>query len=121
MQEDCHTLSSQSCVGVWLWEATEPSPPEARDNRFSVSIIPDGAGHCGRVENKMGAPGQLLGHPWGQREERAGTEEALGCYYLGRESLVQSMAEVQGGLPVRGYLRLFRGKLIPSFKHSRSQ
>jgi len=29
---------------------------EARDNRFSVSGIPDTAGHCGRAENKMPPP-----------------------------------------------------------------
>ena len=42
---------------------------EARDNRFSVSGIPDTARHCRRPENKMGARGQL-GQPQGQREER---------------------------------------------------
>jgi hypothetical protein len=65
-------------VGVWLWEATEPSPlsqglTEARDNRFSFSSIPDTAGHHGRAENKIGAR-ELLSHPQGLREERAGGE-----------------------------------------------
>ena len=77
-------------VGVWLWEAIESqlkgggrgwgetrgSPrslglTETRDNRFSVSGIPDTAGHGRRAENKMGSRGHL-GQSRGQREERAG-------------------------------------------------
>lgn len=52
-------------VGLWTpihmgW--TRPSPrylvlAEARDNQFSVSGIPDAAGHLGRAENKVEAPG----------------------------------------------------------------
>ena len=33
---------------------------EARDNRFSVSGIPDTAGHHGRAENQVEAPGVAL-------------------------------------------------------------
>jgi hypothetical protein len=75
-------LSIWPQVGVWLLEAMDPALGgwtrggprslglmEARDNRFSVSGIPDTARHCRRPENKMGARGQL-GQPQGQREER---------------------------------------------------
>jgi hypothetical protein len=34
---------------------------EARDNRFSVSDIPDAAGHRGRAENKVGLKGKDRG------------------------------------------------------------
>ena len=44
---------------------------EDRDNRFSVSGIPDVTGHHGGAENKMGDPGWLC-HPQGWKEERAG-------------------------------------------------
>ena len=75
-------------VCVQLWEATDPahwgwtrgSPRsldliEARDNRFSVSGIPDTAGHHGRAENKMGAPGaaqSVLEPKGGEGREREG-------------------------------------------------
>ena len=62
-------------VGVWLWEATDPS--SARGGQGSVlglwaSQRPEIAGsqspashtgYCGSVENRMGAPGQLS-QPW---------------------------------------------------------
>ena len=82
-------LSTWPRVGVWLWEAmnsalrrwTRGSPrslglTEARDNRFLVSGIPDTAGHLGRAENKMGAPG-VDWSALGPRKERAGAGGAL--------------------------------------------
>ena len=36
---------------------------EARDNRFSVSGIPDTSGHCRRAENKVGCHGGGLDRP----------------------------------------------------------
>ena len=36
---------------------------EARDNRFSLSGIPDAAGHSRREENKMGTPGVTQSSP----------------------------------------------------------
>ena len=76
-------------VGVWLWEATElqlgagwtrGNPRslglmEARDNRFSVSDIPNTSGHLRRAENKMGAPGLAQSAPGpkgGEGRERGG-------------------------------------------------
>jgi hypothetical protein len=70
MWEDCCTLSTGPQVGVWLWEATGPqlsrgwtmgsprslSLAEARDNRFSISGIPEATGHRRRAENKVGVP-----------------------------------------------------------------
>jgi hypothetical protein len=91
-------LSTWPRVGVWLWEATDPvhgglggwtrgssrslGLMETRDNRFSVSGIPDATEHCRRAENKMETPGQL-GHSQGRREERAGREGALGGSHAG--------------------------------------
>jgi hypothetical protein len=56
---------------------------EARGNRFSVSGIPDTAGHRGRAENKVEAPGHLC-QPWGWREERAGRAGVLGGSHTGK-------------------------------------
>ena len=85
--EDCCRLSTQPQVGVWLWEATNPSPQrvdrgspkslgliETRDNRFSVWGIPEAAGCRGRAENKVGALG-VAGHSPGQK--RAEGREGL--------------------------------------------
>ena len=69
---------------------------EARDNRFSVLGIPDTAGHLGRAENKVGAPGAA------RREERAGERGRWVVPTWVRESLVLSMAGAQEGLPVGG-------------------
>ena len=59
---------------------------EARDNRFSVSGIPDTAGHHRRAEKKVEAPGAAQSS---LREERAGSEGALGGSHAG-ESLWSS-------------------------------
>ena len=69
--------STQFWVCVWLWEAmdsahwgwTRGSPRslglnEARDNRFSVSGVPDTTGHLGRPENKMEALGAAQSSLW---------------------------------------------------------
>jgi hypothetical protein len=78
-------LSTQPQEGIWLWEATEPQLgrkwtrgslrslglTETRDNRFSVSGIPDTAG----AENKMGDPGvtqSALGPKGGEGREKGG-------------------------------------------------
>ena len=64
--EDCCMFSMWPLVGVWLCEATDLvhgasrrflGLTEARDNRFSVSDIPDAAVCLGRAENKVEAPG----------------------------------------------------------------
>ena len=69
-------------MGVWLCEATDLvhgasrrflGLTEARDNRFSVSGIPDTAGHHGRAENKLGGPGGISFSPGD--EERRGQGE----------------------------------------------
>ena len=67
----------------WGWGASKGAGSvkslgltESRDNRFSVLAIPDGAGHLGRAENKVGAPWAVQPVSWpreGERE-RAGTE-----------------------------------------------
>ena len=81
-------LSMRPQVGVWLREATEfqlavgwtrgslraLGVTEARDNRLSVSGIPDVTGHHGGAENKMGALRGGLSHPQDRRDERAGRE-----------------------------------------------
>ena len=96
-------------MGVWLWEVTESSPPwgwtrdsprslgltEARDSRFSVSGIPDTAGHCGRAENKVEAPGASLSSPGpkgGEGRERGG----IGWFPLGQGSLVRLVIKREG-------------------------
>ena len=96
--KDCHTLLTWPQVGVWLWEAMDPSPQwvdkrqskvsgprEARDNRFSVSGVPDAAGYCGRDENKVKAPGAAQSKR-GEGRERG----AAGWFSCRRESLIQS-------------------------------
>ena len=61
---------------------------EARDNRFSVSDIPDTAECHGRAENKVGAPGATWSAPELKEEGTGG--EGTG-WFLGRcESLVLS-------------------------------
>ena len=73
---------------------------EARDNRFSVSGIPDVAGHHRRAENKMGAPGaapSFLVVKKGEDRERGGT----GWLPCEQESLVLSLAGAQEGLLLR--------------------
>jgi hypothetical protein len=74
---------------------------ESKDNRFSVSGIPDTAEHCGRAENKMGAPGAARSAQepkGGEGRERGGA----GWFPLVRESLVWSMAGTQECLPAGG-------------------
>ena len=62
-QEDCHMLSTRPRAGAWLWEATDPASGGGQGavlgTRFSAASIPDTAGHCGRVENRMSTPGRL--------------------------------------------------------------
>jgi hypothetical protein len=71
------TEGGQGAVqGPWASWRTETTS-------FSVSSIPDTAGHHRRAENKVKAPG-LLGHPQGQREERAGREGVLGCSHMSK-------------------------------------
>jgi hypothetical protein len=58
--EDCHMLSMLPQVGVWLWEATDPSSAGGGQRavlgtRFSALGIPDTTGHCRRAENRMRA------------------------------------------------------------------
>ena len=69
--------------------------------RFSVSGIPDTAGHHRRAENKMGAPGvaQSAPEPKGGEGREGG---GAGWFPHGRESLVWSMAGAQEGLPAGG-------------------
>ena len=108
-------LSTWPQMGVGLGEATDParggeqrdSPrslglTKARDNRFSVSSIPDAAGHRGRAEKKMRALRDCSVYPQGRREERAGGEGGAVWFPRGRESLVPSLAGVQEGLLVGG-------------------
>jgi hypothetical protein len=52
---------------------------EARDNRFSVSGIPDTAGYFGRAENKVEAPRSA----WS--EERRGQGERGAGWFLCRQ------------------------------------
>jgi hypothetical protein len=72
------------------------------DNRLSVSGIPDTAGHFGRAENKWGpakgAAHSSLGPKGGEGRRRGGA----GCFPLGQESLVQSVAGAQEGLLAGG-------------------
>ena len=60
---------------------------EARDNRFSVSGIPDTAGHLRRAENKMGALGEARSAP-GPRGGKSRDRVGAGWFPHGRESLV---------------------------------
>jgi hypothetical protein len=55
---------------------------EASDYRFSVSGIPDTAGHRGRTENKMGAPGAARSSP-GLKRGGAGRDGVLGGSHEG--------------------------------------
>lgn len=66
-------------MGVWLWKATDPAHRGGQGavlgNRFSVSGIPDTAGHHGRGENNMGAPWEAKlapGPKGGEGRERGG-------------------------------------------------
>ena len=84
----CLAVGSQRTParGSWgVWTSGIPrslSLMDARDNRFSVSGIPDTAGHLGRAENKMGALGAALSSP-GLKGERAGGEDGLGGSHAG--------------------------------------
>jgi hypothetical protein len=86
----CVSVCLCVCVSVCLWEATEPhlargwtmgsqrslGLTEDRDNMFSVSGIPNTAGHGGRAENKMGALGAAWSTPGpkgGEGREREDT------------------------------------------------
>ena len=71
---------------------------EARDNRFSVSGIPDATGHCRRAENKVGAQEAAQS----SLKRRGQGEMGLWVILTLRESLVQSMAGAQEGLPGEG-------------------
>ena len=74
---------------------------EARDNRLSVLGISDTARYRVRAQNKMGAPraaGSSPGPKGGGGRGRGGAV----WFPRGRESLVQSLAGVQEGLPVGG-------------------
>ena len=65
--DGCLTVGSHGTQPARGWTRGSPRSlglTEARDNRFSVSGIPDASGHCGRAENKVEAPG-WLGHTWG--------------------------------------------------------
>ena len=67
---------------------------EARDNRFSVSGIPDAPGHRRRAENKMGALEEAWSPPGlkgGEGMERG----VAGWFPHGRESVVQSCWDVR--------------------------
>jgi hypothetical protein len=75
---------------------------EARDNRFSVSGIPDTAGHCKKAENKMGAPGGGSVSPPGLKGGEGRERGGAGWFPRGRESLVPSMARAREGLPAGG-------------------
>jgi hypothetical protein len=84
-------LSTRPWVGVWLWEATEPSPPVGRQGAvqgFWASLRPKITGSQSQasqmpldtaeeLRTKWG-PQECLGHPQGRREERAGREGTLG-------------------------------------------
>jgi hypothetical protein len=128
--EDPHMLSTRPSVGVWLWEATDPacggwarSSPrslglmEARDSRFSVSGIPDTAGHCRRAEKKMLALGVALTSLSG-REERAGREGVLGSSHMGESPWSGRWLEHRKAFWWGLVVRLFRRKPVPSFKYS---
>jgi hypothetical protein len=68
---------------------------EVRDNRFSVSDIPEAAVCRRQSKNKVGALWAVNG---AVDKGRGGT----GCFPSRPESLVQSMARAQEGLPVGG-------------------
>jgi hypothetical protein len=100
-----------ACFLCCLREATEPQlwggggvgvwgQGEVLGNRFSVSGIPDtAAGYHKRAENKW-----QLCHSWSR-----GWGGGSGWFPCIRESLVQSVAGEQEGLPVW----LLRGKPVP--------
>ena len=87
------TSALRGGVGVW-------GQGEVLGNRFSVSGIPDmAAGYHKRAENKW-----QLCHSWSR-----GWGWGVGWFPCIRESLVQSVAGEQEGLPVW----LLRGKPVP--------
>ena len=62
--------------------------------RFSVSGIPDTAGHLRRAEDKMGSPGVTWSSP-GTKEEEGRERGGTGWFPRRRESLVWSVAGAQ--------------------------
>ena len=100
MQKDCH-IFMRPRVGVWLWEATDPSlegggQGAVLGTRFSALGIPDTSGHYGRAENRMGSPGtawSVLGQKGGEGRGRG----ALGGFHAGEGPW--TVAGVQEGLP----------------------
>ena len=99
--------------GVWLWEATEPSLPGGGQGAVGglwASLRPGSQSrasqtlHCWTTEElrtKWGPPGTVRPFPGpkgGKGRERGGT----GWFSHRQESLVQSMAGAQEGLPAGG-------------------
>lgn len=121
-------LSSWPQVGVWQYEARDPvrggwtggSPRsldlmEARNNRFSVSDIPDTAGYLGRAENKM--PPAPRGSLVSTRSKRRGQGNRR-CWVVPKWA--RALGPVHGaGSTVRLSGGKFRGKPIPSFVQAR--
>jgi hypothetical protein len=68
--------------------------------RFPVSGIPDTSGHLGRAENKWRSLRAVWSSLW--LKEGEGGEGVAGWFPSRQESLVQSVAGAQEGLPVGG-------------------
>jgi hypothetical protein len=120
--EECRMLSMRPRVGVWLWEANDPTRrwwTRGSPRHQVPSLQHPTLDTTEELRIEWGLRGST--EPWGQREERAGGEGrgrgGAGWFPGRRESLVRSMAGAQDGLPAGGWTWLFRGKPIPSFKH----
>ena len=59
---------------------------EARDNRFSLSYIPDVTGHHRRAENKVGAPRGILVSPRAEERRGQGERGVLGGFHAGEST-----------------------------------
>ena len=83
---------------------------EARNNRFSVSGIPDATEHQRRAENEVGGPVGAWPALEPKRVEGRDMLVPSGVRVFGR-----SMAGAQEGLQAGGYTGLFRGQPILFF------
>jgi hypothetical protein len=108
--EDCCTFSMRSWVGVWLWEATEPSPagggqgavrslwaslrPEITGSQPSASQMPLDTAE--ELRRKLGPQGRL-GHPQDLKGGEDRERGSAGKFPYRRKSLVRSMAGVSMG------------------------
>jgi hypothetical protein len=98
---------------------------EARDNRFSVSGIPDTAGHCGRAENKVEVPGVAQSPP-GLKRGKGRERRGIGWFPCRQASLgmwltVLSLVEFSTGSPEQAFLNQNRRLSRPHSQSDNSQ